>query len=51
MGLKRRHEKEDAVTSVWNWRFAPVRTNGRLVSCSGNMTIDTTKISLLPHRF
>jgi hypothetical protein len=49
-GLKR-GDKEDALTSLWNWRFAPVRSNGKLVSCSHTMTIDTTKISLLPRRY
>lgn len=44
----KRHEKAAAAASVWNWRFAPIRSNGKLVSCSHNMTIDTTGISVLP---
>lgn len=50
-GLKRGSEKEDAVISLFNWRFAPVRFKGKLVSCTHAMTIDTTKISLLPRAF
>jgi hypothetical protein len=48
-GLKKNREKADAATSIWNWRFAPVRSNGKLISCSQALTIDTMKVSLLPN--
>jgi hypothetical protein len=50
-GFKRGYEKEDAITSLWNWRFAPTRSNGKPVSCSHTLNIDTTKVSPLPHRY
>jgi hypothetical protein len=46
--LKKRHEKVAAAVSIWNWRFAPVRSNGKLISCSQALTVDATNISRIP---
>lgn len=41
--ITKKSDKDALLSTLWNWRFAPLRRNGKLASCSHELVIDASK--------